>query len=1044
MNDSPNRDVEVFEAALRMPVEERPAYIDLACAGDSELRRQVESLLKVHERVGDFLEKTPLDGVRLGAQVGERPGSVIGRYRLLAQIGEGGCGIVYLAEQKEPVRRRVALKIIKPGMDTKSVIARFEAERQTLALMDHPNIAKVFDAGATVSGRPFFVMELVQGVKITDYCDENSRTTEERLKLFVQVCHAVQHAHQKGIIHRDIKPSNILVTKTLEGDALPVVIDFGIAKATTNQPLTDKTVFTAFEMLIGTPAYMSPEQAALSHIDVDTRTDIYSLGVLLYELLTGKTPFDAGSLLKAGIDEVRRVIREQEPARPSTRLSNMTQADLTNVAENRKSEAPKLIRVVCGDLDWIAMKALEKDPGRRYDTATGLALDVQRYLANEVISARPPSRLYRFRKLASRNKLLAGSIGAISVLLVTSLVLVTASLRRTRTEAAMSQQTTQFLKEMLAEVGPSAALGKNTEMLKGILDKAAGRVGTELSTQPRVEADLRSLMGRAYQDLGEYKEAEIMHRAALRLNEKLFGLESPEAAASLNDLGDALSGNGQWGDAELVFQQALRIRRKVFGNVHRDVASSLNSLANMYRNQGNVTEAVALAQQALGIRQKYYGNDSLEAADSLRNVAILLGDQDKRDESEAMLQQVLAIRRKHLPKDHPQVAAALVDLAWAEGYKDKLEEAESLEREALAMRQRLLGESHPDIATSLYAVGSRLLQRKNLNEAYSFLTQALSMQRKLLGNAHPTTLNTARTLATVLQAQGKLTESEAMHREILGLWRANGKIQTPIAAIELEDLTRVLMAERKFGDAERLLDEMLTPEFKENPIAGSLLALRCDLKARGCQWKEAEADAVLASELHPLRAERYAKLAALLIQTHHRPAYERLREKLLGLFANTTNVYAADQVAKACLFLPPPEAELPRLARLADIPVTFGAGDSGAMPYFQVCKALSEYREGHFASAADWAQRTVKTTAIYAQGQAYAVLAMACWRQGEKERARSMLDLGNTVAARIHPARYNEDQEDSWAAWLFARISLDEATSLIRTDFASNGKSNKP
>jgi serine/threonine protein kinase len=1043
MSSSPNREVEVFEEALRLPTEQHASYLERACAGDAELRRQVESLLKVHQRVGDFLENTPIHGLRRGAQIETKPGNVIGRYRLLEQIGEGGCGVVYLAEQSEPVRRRVALKIIKPGMDTESVIARFEAERQTLALMDHPNIAKVFDAGATESGRPYFVMELVRGVKITEYCDQNSLTTEERLHLFIQVCHAVQHAHQKGIIHRDIKPSNILVTRTNEG-AVPMVIDFGIAKATTNQRLSDKTVFTAFEMLIGTPAYMSPEQAAFSRVDVDTRSDIYSLGVLLYELLTGKTPFDAGDLLKAGLDEIRRVIREQEPVRPSTRLSKMTRADLTSVAERRKSEAPKLIRVVCGDLDWIAMKALEKDPARRYETASGLALDVQRYLANDVISARPPSRVYKFRKLVSRNKLLFGAISSISLLLITSLVLVTESLRQTQTEAAKSEQTTQFLKDMLREVGPSVALGKNTDMLKGILDKAAERAGADLGNQPAVEAELLGIMGRAYQDLGEYKEAEKMYRAVLEIDRKLFGLESPEAATALNDLGDALSNNGEWNEAESVYREALRLRRKHLGNIHPDVATSLNSLANLRRNQGNVAEAVAITQQALDINKKYFGDQSLEAADSLRNLAILLGDQDKRDEAEAMLRQVLAIRRKLLPPDHPQVAAALVDVAWALGYQGKPEEAESLEREALAMRRRLLGENHPDVATSMYTVGSRLFQRKKLDEAYSFLASALSMQRKLLGNANPTTLNTFRTVATVLEAQGKLTESEAMHREILALWRANGKIQTPVAVIELEDLTHILMVEKKFGDAEELLNEMLTPDFKKNPITGNLLVLRRDLEARHCQWQEAATDAALASELQPLRADRYSMLAALLIQSDNRPAYERLRTKLLGMFGGTSNALTADQVAKACLFLPPLGSDLPLIAHLADIPVTLGSGDSGALPYFQVCQALSEYRQGHFAEAADWAQRPLKTTALYAHGQAYAVLAMADWRLGRKDAARQMLGLGNTVAARIHPIRYDEDSEYAWAAWLFARISLDEATALIHTGSQANGHTNNP
>src|SRR5882724_895515 len=352
MNGAPDADIAVFTEALRLRAEERDRYLDKACKGDGEFRRRVEALLLAYQQAGDFLGKSVAERPPKAAQVvpaGEKPGDRIGHYKLLQQIGEGGCGVVYMAEQEAPVRRRVALKIIKPGMDTNNVMARFEAERQALALMDHPNIAKVLDAGATESGRPYFVMELVRGVKITDYCEQKSLTTAARLGLFVEVCRAIQHAHQKGIIHRDIKPSNILVTTNQEGTAVPKVIDFGIAKAMTNQRLTDKTLFTAFEMLIGTPAYMSPEQAELSAVDVDTRTDIYSLGVLLYELLTGSAPFDGGALLKAGLDEIRRVIREQEPVSPSTRLSKMTGADLTTVAEHRKSEAPKLIRAITGD-----------------------------------------------------------------------------------------------------------------------------------------------------------------------------------------------------------------------------------------------------------------------------------------------------------------------------------------------------------------------------------------------------------------------------------------------------------------------------------------------------------------------------------------------------------------------------------------------------------------------------------------------------------------------------------------------------------------------
>src|SRR6266851_9526804 len=355
MSGSEKSEVDLFTEAVQLPVEQRLAFLRSACGGNAELQANVEALLKAYVESGEFLEQAP-EEIKAQARVpGEKTGDWIGRYKLLQQIGEGGCGVVFMAEQAEPVRRKVAVKIVKPGMDTKTVIARFEAERQALALMDHPNIARVLDAGATESGRPYFVMELVRGIKITDYCDQNSLKTAARLEMFVEVCDAVQHAHHKGIIHRDIKPSNILVTTLPSGKPLAKVIDFGIAKATTDQQLTDKTLFTAFELLIGTPAYMSPEQAALSSVDVDTRSDIYSLGVLLYELLTDTTPFDTRELLKAGFDEVRRVIRDEEPVRPSTRLTTMTAAELVSVSKHHGAEGTKLIHEMRGDLDWIVM-----------------------------------------------------------------------------------------------------------------------------------------------------------------------------------------------------------------------------------------------------------------------------------------------------------------------------------------------------------------------------------------------------------------------------------------------------------------------------------------------------------------------------------------------------------------------------------------------------------------------------------------------------------------------------------------------------------------
>jgi WD40 repeat protein/serine/threonine protein kinase len=389
---------------------ERAAYLDSACGEDTPLRASIEELL-AHHHDDSFLEDSPagMTGTDPRQPPAENPPAEIlngriGRYKLLQRIGEGGCGVVYMAEQEEPIRRRVALKVIKLGMDTNSVIARFEAERQALALMDHPNIARVLDAGATEAGRPYFVMELVRGIKITEYCDQEHLPTRERLDLFIKVCQAIQHAHQKGIIHRDIKPSNILITLH-DGVPVPKVIDFGIAKATTDQRLTDKTLFTALEQFLGTPAYMSPEQAELSGLDIDTRSDIYSLGALLYEMLTGKTPFDSKELLASGLDAMRRTIREKEPVRPSTRLSTMVALDLTAIVHKRQSESVKLINLLRGDIDWIVMKCLEKDRSRRYETANALASDLQRYLNNEAVLARPPTTSYRFQKLVRRNRL---------------------------------------------------------------------------------------------------------------------------------------------------------------------------------------------------------------------------------------------------------------------------------------------------------------------------------------------------------------------------------------------------------------------------------------------------------------------------------------------------------------------------------------------------------------------------------------------------------------------------------------------------------------
>jgi serine/threonine protein kinase/WD40 repeat protein/tetratricopeptide (TPR) repeat protein len=535
MNPPPNREVVIFNAAVELPASQRGAYLQEACADDPALRLHIEALLHVHEEAGAFLE-TPAPGaqtspmradvpgttIRTAFAPSEKAGDRIGRYKLLQQIGEGGCGVVYMAEQEEPVRRRVALKVIKLGMDTRQVIARFEAERQALALMDHPNIAKVLDAGATETGRPYFVMELVKGVPITRYCDENNLSTATRLGLFVQVCQAIQHAHQKGIIHRDIKPSNVLVADH-DGVPVPKIIDFGIAKATTDQRLTDKTLFTAFEQFIGTPAYMSPEQAKLSGLDIDTRSDIYSLGVLLYELLTGKTPFEAKRLLDAGLDEIRRIIREEEPVRPSTRLHTLDAAEQTTVAKHRQSDPPKLVHLLSGDLDWIVMKALEKDRGRRYETANGLAMDVQRHLRNEPVVARPPSAAYRLEKAFRRNKLAFIATSAVAAALIVGLGL----------------STWLFIKEKAARQQAVAAELKQGRLLadarKARRGEAQAREGAEQSLYGSLVDQAHST--RVARRVG-YRERvfNLLQQAnGLRVPQKDVAVLSREAVACLGD-----------------------------------------------------------------------------------------------------------------------------------------------------------------------------------------------------------------------------------------------------------------------------------------------------------------------------------------------------------------------------------------------------------------------------------------------------------------------------------------------------------------------------
>jgi serine/threonine protein kinase/tetratricopeptide (TPR) repeat protein len=706
---------EIFFAALDIEGRDaRSAFLDQACV-DPELRRRVERLLARDAQASNFLESSaaPPRVTVESPSLPERTGTVIGPYKLREKIGEGGMGVVYVAEQHQPVRRKVALKIIKPGMDTKQVIARFEAERQALAMMDHPNIAKVHDGGTTPEGRPYFAMELVRGIPITDYCDRERLPIRERLELFVLVCRAVQHAHQKGIIHRDLKPSNILITHH-DGVPVPKIIDFGVAKAT-GQSLTDKTVYTAFTQLIGTPLYMSPEQVELSGLDVDTRSDIYSLGVLLYELLTGTTPFDEETFQNAAFDELRRIIREEEPLKPSTRLSSLGTTRVT-VSSNRKVDARHLDRVVRGELDWIVMKALEKDRRRRYETANDFASDVMRYLTDQAVEACPPSPRYRFTKYARRHRAALTTTALVGLALVAGITLslwqavearkarraTAAALVQTQARAEETQQALDYLvKDLIGAVNVGNARGRPLTVTE-LLDNADEAVGQRFTDRPLLEASFRMVLAETYGSRGSviYDQKARQHAArAWKARRRFLGAEHPDTLAS-RAFQVALSSRIGWWNAESFVEagpmarEVADARRRVLGPTHPDTIGSVSLLACILGERRHFDEAVPLAEQAVAAADASLGPDHRVAIGARHSLGLVLLDAGRIEASVALLHVAAeSCERLYGPLD-PETLSILHDLGGALMRSGRLEDARRLMEDNIVRYVHVYGFCH--------------------------------------------------------------------------------------------------------------------------------------------------------------------------------------------------------------------------------------------------------------------------------------------------------------------------------------------------------------
>jgi eukaryotic-like serine/threonine-protein kinase len=783
---------ELFTLALERDPEDRSSFLRHACAGDDSLRIEVESLLSSFDGTSTFLEDCVAADL-LAAQSSATAGRRIGAYRIMREIGQGGMAVVYLGERADQnYRKQVAIKMVKPGIGSEQVLQRFLNERQTLAALDHSNIVKLLDGGSSEDGSPYLVMDYVEGLPIDQYCDRNKLSVGHRLRLFRIVCSAVHYAHQNLVIHRDLKPGNILITK----DGLPRLLDFGIAKLLNPECLQTPLV-TRIDGRPMTPEYASPEQVRGE--PVTSATDIFSLGVLLYEILTGHLPYQFAD---SSWREIERLVCESEPPRPSTRVST-DREHLKATAEMRMAEPNQLVRLLRGDLDWITMKALEKDPSRRYATAFELSADIGRYLSHEPVLARPASAAYRARKYVRRHPVGVTIAAGLVLLLAGFAVTQSFQLRRITRERDRANRVTEFMEGMFKVSDPSEARG-NSITAREVLDKESKDIDSGLSHDPELQAQMMHVMGDVYRNLGLFPRAQVLFQRSADIRRRVRGPENAETLRSLDDLAWILNQEGHAAEAEKLQRETVDTRRRVFGAQNLDTLKSMSNLAWTLDREGQYAEAEKLDREVLDIQHRVLKTDDREAAKTMNNLAATLGHEGHYAEAEKLKRETLDIRRSILGPEHPDTLTAMNNLAATLQQEGHYAEAEKLQRETLSTQRRILGPEHPDTLRSMNNLANSLRNQDHLADALQLQQEALLIKQRVLGPEHQDTLWAMKELAQTLQAQGHYAEAEKLQRQTLEIQLRVLGPERPNTLSTMSNLAVTLNKERHHVEAEKL------------------------------------------------------------------------------------------------------------------------------------------------------------------------------------------------------------------------------------------------